>query len=76
MLRFHVLPAERSGRVLSSVQHDELLVMWLSGGLSGVGWVVAGGFEKERLRETEPLFFCYQGSWGYWQVGWRVPPYL
>ena len=24
--------------------------------LSGVGWVVAGGLEKERLRETEPCF--------------------
>jgi hypothetical protein len=43
--------------------------------LAGVGWVVAGGFEKERLRETGPLFFCYQGSWVYWQVGWRVPQY-
>ena len=38
----------------------------LAGGLSGVGWVVAGGFEKERLGETGPLFFCYQGSSGYW----------
>ena len=50
--------------------------MRLSGGVSGVGWIVAGGFEKERLRETGPLFFCYQGLSGYWQVGWRVPLYL
>ena len=36
--------------------------MWLSGDLSGVGWIVAGGLEKERLRETGPLFLRYQGS--------------
>jgi hypothetical protein len=64
MLRFHVLLAERSGGVLSGAEHDELRVMRLSGGVSGVGWVVAGRFEKERLRETGPLFFLLSGVVG------------
>ena len=34
--------------------------MRLSGGLSGVAGI-AGGVGRERLRETGPLFFCYQG---------------
>ena len=41
-----------------------------------MGWVVAGWLEKESLRETGPLLFCYQGSSGYWYVGWRVSLYL
>ena len=58
------LAGYRVGCVLSGPFNHVLFVMWLSGGVSGVGWVMAGGLENERLRETGPLFFCYQGSWG------------
>ncbi len=50
--------------LLSSAEHDELLVLRISRGVSGVVWVVSGGLEKERLRVTGPLFFAIRGRRG------------
>jgi hypothetical protein len=43
------------GEPLSGTVHCWLRWVWLSSGLQGVGWLV---IERERLRETGPLFFA------------------
>ena len=49
------LAGDRVWRVLSSAQHDELLGLWLSGGVSGVGWMTI--FRVQRPSERHH-FFC------------------
>ena len=49
------LAGYRGGCVLSGSFDHVMLVLWLSSGLSGVGWLI----EKERLWEIGPLSLSY-----------------
>jgi len=51
--------SDRVGRVLSGAEHDELLGLRLSGGVSGVGWMTLAQAGESGMGKTVPLFLRY-----------------
>jgi len=50
--------------LLSGAEHDELRVMRLSGGVSGVGWVTGWGKERSGAKTLGRFFLGIRGRGG------------